>query len=94
MPLELEIGYVPNSDGGQYPGVYMFSQAARMYRPVKYLPLDKLDYVGPFEQPFLSIACTEPEIVSGDSTHVEYDRRLPKSQLEYSMLTPRQLPTF
>jgi DNA-directed RNA polymerase I subunit RPA2 len=73
VPLELEIGYVPNSSGGQYPGVYMFSQSARMYRPVRYLPLDKMDYVGPFEQPFMSIACTEPEIVSGDSTHVEYD---------------------
>jgi len=72
VPRDLEIGYIPNSNGGQYPGVYMFSHAARMYRPVKYLPLDKLDYVGPFEQPFMSIACTEPEIVSGDSTHVEY----------------------
>ncbi|KAF2147152.1 uncharacterized protein K452DRAFT_314369 [Aplosporella prunicola CBS 121167] len=73
VPVELEIGYIPRSTGGQYPGVYMFSQSARMYRPVKYLPLDKLDYVGPFEQPFMSIACTEPEIVSGDSTHVEFD---------------------
>lgn len=73
VPTELEIGYIPSSTGGQYPGVYMFSQSARMFRPVKYLPLDKLDYVGPFEQPFMSIACTEPEIVSGDSTHVEYD---------------------
>lgn len=73
VPTDLEIGYVPNSHGGQYPGVYMFSQSARMLRPVKYLPLDKMDYVGPFEQPFMSIACTEPEIVSGDSTHVEYD---------------------
>ncbi|KAH8689228.1 hypothetical protein GQ44DRAFT_667607 [Phaeosphaeriaceae sp. PMI808] len=73
VPLELEIGYVPNSNGGQYPGVYLMSQIARMYRPVKYLPLDKLDYVGPFEQPYMSIACTDAEIVSGDSTHVEYD---------------------
>jgi DNA-directed RNA polymerase I subunit RPA2 len=73
VPLELEVGYIPNSNGGQYPGVYIFSQSARMYRPVKYLPLDKLDYVGPFEQPYMSIACTDPEIVSGDSTHVEYD---------------------
>lgn len=73
VPRELEIGYIPSSSGGQYPGVYMFAQAARMYRPVKYLPLDGLDFVGPFEQPFMSIACTEPEIVSGDSTHVEYD---------------------
>lgn len=73
VPVELEVGYVPLSNGGQYPGVYLFSGPARMIRPVKYLPLEKLDYVGPFEQPFLSIACTEPEIVSGDSTHVEFD---------------------
>ncbi|MCJ1227314.1 DNA-directed RNA polymerase I subunit RPA2 [Toensbergia leucococca] len=73
VPLELEVGYIPNSNGGQYPGVYLFTQAARMIRPVKYLPLDKQDYIGPFEQPFMSIACTEPEINSGESTHVEYD---------------------
>lgn len=73
IPAELEVGYVPNSNGGQYPGVYMCSEQARMYRPAKYLPLDKEDFVGPFEQPHMSIACTEPEIVSGDSTHVEFD---------------------
>ena len=72
VPLELEVGYIPVSNGGQYPGIYMFSSPARMIRPVKYLPLDKVDYVGSFEQPFMSIACTEPEITSGDSTHVEY----------------------
>ena len=71
VPAELEIGYIPNSNGGQYPGIYMASQAARFYRPVQYLPLEKTDYVGPFEQPFMSIACTEPEIISGESTHVE-----------------------
>jgi len=73
VPLEMEVGYVPNSNGGQYPGVYMFSQKSRMYRPVKYLPLGKLDYVGPFEQPYMSIACTDAEVVSGESTHVEFD---------------------
>ena len=73
VPARLEIGNIPESNGGQYPGIFMFSQAARMLRPVKYLPLDKTDYVGPFEQPFMSIACTEPEIISGDNTHVEYD---------------------
>lgn len=73
VPAKLEIGNIPESNGGQYPGIYMFSSAARMLRPVLYLPLDKCDYVGPFEQPFMSIACTEPEIVSGDNTHLEYD---------------------
>ncbi|KAF1985390.1 beta and beta-prime subunits of DNA dependent RNA-polymerase [Aulographum hederae CBS 113979] len=73
VPKELEIGYVPVSNGGQYPGIYMYSQAARMIRPVKYLALDKEDYVGALEQPFMSIACTAPEIVPGEHTHVEYD---------------------
>ncbi|KAJ8602768.1 hypothetical protein MRB53_042354 [Persea americana] len=73
IPIELEIGYIPNSNGGQYPGIYMFSHAARMYRPVKHLGLNKLDYVGPFEQPHMSIACTPAEIEDGYSTHVEED---------------------
>ena len=72
IPVELEIGYVPNSAGGQYPGIYMFSQAARMYRPVRYLPLQQLDYVGPFEQPFMEIACVEADLVDGLSTHIEF----------------------
>ena len=73
VPVHLEIGYVPPSKGGSYPGIYMSSQPARMVRPVKYLPLDKEDFVGPFEQPYMSIAVTDPEIVSGKSTHVEFD---------------------
>ena len=73
VPKELEICFVPNSHGGQYPGIYMSSAPARMVRPVKYLPLDKEDFVGPQEQPFMSIAVTEPEIISGESTHVEFD---------------------
>lgn len=73
VPLELEVGYVPKSNGGIYPGIYMFSQAARMVRPVQYIALDKQDYVGPFEQQFMSIACREHEIEEGESTHVEVD---------------------
>ncbi|KAI9754119.1 MAG: DNA-directed RNA polymerase I subunit RPA2 [Chaenotheca gracillima] len=73
VPIDLEIGYIPGSNGGQYPGIYLFAGQARMIRPVKYLPLEKVDMVGPFEQPFMSIACTEPEIISGSSTHVEFD---------------------
>ena len=73
VPVELEIGHVPAMRGGQYPGIYLFSQAARMVRPVKYLPLEKQDFVGPFEQPFLAIACREPDIESGHTSHIEYD---------------------
>ncbi|KAK0657625.1 hypothetical protein B0T16DRAFT_340435 [Cercophora newfieldiana] len=72
VPVELEIGYVPPSTGGSYPGLYMSAQPARMVRPVKYLPLGKEDYVGPLEQPYMSIACTKDDIME-DSTHIEFD---------------------
>lgn len=73
IPVQLEIGYVPPSKGGSYPGIYMASRPSRMVRPVKYLPLGKEDFVGPHEQPYMSIACTEEEVIPGDSTHVEFD---------------------
>lgn len=73
VPLDLEIGYVPESKGGQFPGIYLFSQQARMIRPVKYLPLDKEDHIGPFEQPYMSVAVIPSEISPGESTHVEFD---------------------
>ncbi|OAA61175.1 DNA-directed RNA polymerase 1 subunit beta [Niveomyces insectorum RCEF 264] len=73
VPVELEIGYVPPSNGGSYPGVYMSSTPSRMVRPVKYLPLEKEDFVGPQEQAYMSIAVRPQEIISGESTHVEFD---------------------
>lgn len=71
VPLQLEIGYVPGSHGGSYPGVYMAATPARMVRPTKYLPLQKEDFVGPYEQPYMSIAVVDQEIESGRTTHVE-----------------------
>ncbi|ROT40098.1 DNA-directed RNA polymerase I subunit RPA2 [Sodiomyces alkalinus F11] len=72
VAVHLEIGYVPPSHGGSYPGIYLASKPARMVRPVKYLPLQREDFVGPHEQPYMSIAVVEEEIVSGESTHVEF----------------------
>jgi DNA-directed RNA polymerase I subunit RPA2 len=50
IPIDLEIGYVPPSNRGQYPGLYLFSTPSRMMRPVRYLATDQLDMVGTFEQ--------------------------------------------
>ncbi|KAK9481232.1 hypothetical protein V1514DRAFT_3371 [Lipomyces japonicus] len=72
VPRALEVGLVPPSNGGQYPGLFLFSSQARMLRPVRYLPLDKEDIVGPFEQVYMDIACTPDEIKSGLHSHVEY----------------------
>ncbi|CAI4911307.1 ANM_HP_G0245810.mRNA.1.CDS.1 [Saccharomyces cerevisiae] len=72
LPIDLEIGYVPPSTRGQYPGLYLFGGHSRMLRPVRYLPLDKEDIVGPFEQVYMNIAVTPQEIQNNVHTHVEF----------------------
>lgn len=72
IPLDLEIGLVPESKGGQYPGLFLFSTRARMMRPVKYLANGRDDQVGSFEQVYMNIACI-PEEIETQSTHVEHE---------------------
>ncbi|PWZ03132.1 putative RPA135-DNA-directed RNA polymerase I, 135 kd subunit [Testicularia cyperi] len=71
VPLELEIGFVPTSKAGQFPGLYLFLNRARMIRPVRLLHNQKTDMVGPFEQVYLDIACMPDEIEAGVTTHIE-----------------------
>ncbi|EMD40372.1 hypothetical protein CERSUDRAFT_148338 [Gelatoporia subvermispora B] len=72
VPLDLEIGFVPVSKGGQYPGLYLFSSRARMMRPVKFVANGRDDQIGSFEQVYMDIACTPAEIEDGVSSHVEH----------------------
>ncbi|ORY90187.1 hypothetical protein BCR35DRAFT_287430 [Leucosporidium creatinivorum] len=72
VPLDLEIGLVPISKGGQYPGLYLFASRARMMRDVKYLSNGKTDSVGPFEQVYLDIACMPDEVEKGVTSHIEF----------------------
>lgn len=72
IPLDLEIGHVPESHGGQYPGLYLFSSRARMMRPVKYLLNGKEDHVGSFEQVYLDIAITKDEVAKCNASHIEF----------------------
>lgn len=86
VPLDLEIGYVPVTKGGQYPGLYLFSSRSRMMRPVTYLENGKLDHLGSFEQVYMDVAITKEEIEKGVSSHVELD---PTSMLSViANLTP------
>jgi len=73
VPLDLEIGFVPESKGGQYPGLFLFASKSRLMRPVKYLANGRDDQIGSFEQVYMNIACTPEEIEKGVSTHVEHN---------------------
>ena len=72
VPLDLEVGLVPESKGGQYPGLFLFSSRARMMRPVKLLANGKDDQVGSFEQVYVNIAVKPDEIEPGVTTHIEH----------------------
>lgn len=71
VPETLEIALVLPSVRGQYPGLYLFSQPARMIRPVRNLRADKVELIGTFEQVYMDIAVTAADFVQGVTTHVE-----------------------
>lgn len=55
VPWHLEAAYIPYAQGGPYPGIYLFSEGARMVRPVHQLPSRDLEYIGTLEQQFMDI---------------------------------------
>ena len=58
MPAHLEVAHVQFERGGPYPGIFLFSSAARMARPVRQLPGGSLELVGALEQAHLAIRCS------------------------------------
>lgn len=50
IPSSLEIGWVPPISNGTYPGLFLFSNVARMIRPVRQVATSETEYIGPFEQ--------------------------------------------
>lgn len=50
VPKMMEIVVVPDKNGGQYPGLFLFIGSARMMRPVTNLAANAIEYIGTFEQ--------------------------------------------
>jgi DNA-directed RNA polymerase I subunit RPA2 len=46
---------VPFAHNGVYPGVFLFTQAARLVRPVRQLDTGRLELIGTLEQHNMSI---------------------------------------
>ena len=47
----------------QFPGVFLFSELARLSRPVRNLALDRIEMIGSFEQAYRNIAVIPDEII-------------------------------
>merc|ERR1719430_560629 len=72
VPQMTEIVLVPERDiPGQYPGIFIFTGAARMMRPVMNLKAKTIEYVGTFEQAYMEICIREKEAYPGLTTHME-----------------------
>ncbi|KZV18470.1 hypothetical protein F511_18038 [Dorcoceras hygrometricum] len=64
IPVDLEVGYIPLSMGGAYPGLYLFTSASRFVRPVRNIVTspdmsDSIELIGPFEQVYMEISCPD-----------------------------------
>ncbi|XP_010670529.2 DNA-directed RNA polymerase I subunit 2 isoform X2 [Beta vulgaris subsp. vulgaris] len=64
VPNDLEVGYVPLSFGGAYPGLFLFTNPSRFIRPVKNISIppedsNNIELLGPFEQVYMEIRCPD-----------------------------------
>ncbi|XP_047338761.1 DNA-directed RNA polymerase I subunit 2 [Impatiens glandulifera] len=64
IPEDLEVGYIPLSMGGAYPGFYLFTSPSRFVRPVRNIsfptePGCDIELIGPFEQVYMEIRCAD-----------------------------------
>ncbi|KAG7020194.1 DNA-directed RNA polymerase I subunit 2 [Cucurbita argyrosperma subsp. argyrosperma] len=64
IPEDLEVGYVPLSICGAYPGLFLFTSPSRFVRPVRNLSISSeenqnIELIGPFEQVFMEIRCPD-----------------------------------
>lgn len=71
VPPELEIATVLPSNGGLYPGLFLFTSPSRMMRPVLQLATKTTELIGSFEQVYLNIAIATGEMIPGQTTHQE-----------------------
>ncbi|KAL7481374.1 hypothetical protein ACHAW6_007059 [Cyclotella cf. meneghiniana] len=74
VPPTLEVALIPpGMKGGPYPGLFLFTIAARVVRPVLQRATGRTEFIGPMEQPFMDIACLPEDIREGITTHQELD---------------------
>ncbi|XP_077245780.1 nuclear RNA polymerase A2 isoform X2 [Tasmannia lanceolata] len=64
IPADLEVGYVPCTIGGAFPGLYLFTSPSRFVRPVRNIsqPIEEnldVELIGPFEQAYMEIRCAD-----------------------------------
>lgn len=70
IPAHTEIAYIPFEKGGPFPGIFLFTQAARMVRPVVQNASRAAELIGSLEQTTMNIRC--PDGGSGGSANLKF----------------------
>lgn len=72
IPSTMEIVLVPKKTvPAQYPGLFLFTNPARMMRRVMNLAAQQIELIGTFEQVYMNICITPEEAYDGLTTHQE-----------------------
>ena len=71
-----ELAFVPRRPNGQYPGLFIFTGASRLMRPVQNLALNCVEWIGTFEQVYLDIVIAnwDEEDLQLNPTHAELNK--------------------
>ncbi|CDJ61667.1 DNA-directed RNA polymerase I subunit RPA2, putative [Eimeria maxima] len=48
--------------GNQFEGIFIFTMPGRLVRPVKHLATGRVEFIGPLQQPWMSIACRDRNV--------------------------------
>ena len=74
VPKLTEICLIPAKLKGQFPGLFIFTGAARMLRPVWNLAAKSVEYIGSLEQVYMDIAISREEAYPNLTTHLELSK--------------------
>jgi len=59
VPPSLEVALIPFTDGGPYPGLFLFTSPARFARPVRQMGGGQEELIGSLEQAYLDVRCPD-----------------------------------
>ena len=88
VPQLTEICLIPRRNQGQFPGLFIFTGAARMLRPVMNLAANAVEYIGSLEQVYMEIAISQEEAYPSLTSHLELSKTSFLSNLAQTIPLP------
>ena len=94
IPATLEVAHIPWTEGGTYPGLYLFTSPSRFMRPVRQLGSASLvdgalEYIGSMEQAYMAIKCPDGGVGGSTGLMATHEETAPTAFLSaVASMTP------